>query len=139
MATPNTSTAAGSKPFNRMQAAKVRLIPDGRKKQLNTRYLVTLPGVLKLAELVENIFLLLKISFLLNFQLVGFVAFILAICADRRSTASAWTAHITFETTIVVCILILLYVVFPHLSLSDERNREGLVVVVSEEKRRNLF
>nr|CAD2195314.1 unnamed protein product [Meloidogyne enterolobii] len=112
MATPNTSTAAGSKPFNRMQAAKVRLIPDGRKQQLNTRYLVTLPGVLKLAEL-----------------LVGFVAFILAICADRRSTASAWTAHITFETTIVVCILILLYVVFPHLSLSDERNREGLVVV----------
>jgi hypothetical protein len=62
----------------------------------------------------------------------------LAICADRRSTASAWTSHITFETTIVVSVLILLYVVFPHLSLSDERNREGLVVVVRK-KNNNMF
>lgn len=92
--------------------SKVKMIPDARQGQLNTQYLATLPGVLKIAEVI-----------------VGFVAFILAICADRRSTSSAWTEHITFECTLVVSVLILLYVVFPHLSLADERTREGLVVV----------
>jgi hypothetical protein len=64
------------------------------------------------------------------FKILGFVAFILAICADRQSTSSAWTEHITFETTVVVSVFIILYVVFPHLSLADERTREGLIVVV---------
>jgi hypothetical protein len=67
-------------------------------------------------------------------QILGFVAFILAICADRRSTSSAWTEHITFETTLVVCVFIILYVVFPHLSLSNEQTREGLLVVVCHRK-----
>ncbi|KAI3422213.1 hypothetical protein GPALN_012744 [Globodera pallida] len=100
-----------TKGFGRMNA-KVKIIPESRKGQLNTRYLATLPGLLKVVEVI-----------------LGFVAFILAICADRRSTSSAWAEHITFETTVVVSVLILLYVVFPHLTLADERTREGLVVV----------
>lgn len=62
--------------------------------------------------------------------MLGFVAFILAICADRKATSSAWTEHITFETTIVVAALLIGYTVFPHLTLQDERTRNSLVVLV---------
>lgn len=61
--------------------------------------------------------------------MIGFVVFILAICSDRRSTGAAWTEHISFETTIVVGILLLGYVIFPHLTLHDEKTREGLIVL----------
>lgn len=64
--------------------------------------------------------------------MLGFVAFILAICADRKATSSAWTEHITFETTIVVAALLIGYTVFPHLTLQDERTRNSLVVLVNK-------
>ena len=92
--------------------SKIQIIPNNRQGQLNTTYLATLPGVLKIAEII-----------------LCFVAFILAICADRRSTSSAWTDHITFECMIVISALLLGYVVFPHLTLKDEPTREGLIVV----------
>ncbi|KJH49959.1 synaptophysin / synaptoporin [Dictyocaulus viviparus] len=62
-------------------------------------------------------------------QILGFIAFILAICADRRSTTAAWTEHITFETTIVVSALLAGYVCFPHLTIREEPTREGLIVL----------
>jgi hypothetical protein len=92
--------------------SKLSVIPASRKGELNTQYLVTLPGVLKLAEII-----------------LGFVSFILAICADRRSTSAAWTEHISFETTIVVTALVIGYVIFPHLTIGNETTRDGLVVV----------
>ncbi len=72
-------------------------------------------------------------------QILGFVAFILAICADRRSTSAAWTEHITFETTLVVTALLIGYVVFPHLTLHNERTREGLILVVSGDNASNCW
>jgi hypothetical protein len=92
--------------------SKIQIIPNNRQGQLNTTFLATLPGVLKIAEIV-----------------LCFVAFILAICSDRRSTSAAWTDHISFECMIVVSALLLAYVVFPHLTLKDEATREGLIVV----------
>ncbi|TKR86901.1 hypothetical protein L596_011400 [Steinernema carpocapsae] len=93
-------------------ASKIQIIPNNRQGQLNTVFMATVPGVLKLAEIA-----------------LCFVAFILAICSDRRSTSSAWTEHISFECMVIVSALLLLYVVFPHLSLRDEQTREGLIVV----------
>uniref|UniRef100_A0A914C122 MARVEL domain-containing protein n=1 Tax=Acrobeloides nanus TaxID=290746 RepID=A0A914C122_9BILA len=91
---------------------KIKLIPSNRKGQLNTTFLSTIPGVLKIAEI-----------------LIGFIVFILAICTDRRTTGAAWAEHISFETIIVVSLFLLGYVVFPHLTLRDEQTREGLIVV----------
>ncbi|VDK44245.1 unnamed protein product, partial [Cylicostephanus goldi] len=93
-------------------ANKIQIIPNNRQGQLNTGYLGTIGGVLKIAEII-----------------LSFVAFILAICADRRSTTAAWTEHITFETMIVVCVLLAGYVCFPHLTVREEPTREGLIVV----------
>ncbi|CBO25097.1 MARVEL domain-containing protein [Caenorhabditis elegans] len=93
-------------------ANKVKIIPTNRQGQLNTGYLATLAGVLKIAEIV-----------------LSFIAFILAICADRRTTTAAWTEHISFETLLIVSALLLGYVVFPHLTIKDEATREGLIVV----------
>lgn len=92
--------------------SKIQIIPSNRQGQLNTTFLATLPGVLKLAEII-----------------LCFVAFILAICSDRRSTSASWTDHISFECMIVVSALLLAYVAFPHLTLKDEATREGLIVV----------
>jgi hypothetical protein len=92
--------------------SKIQIIPNNRQGQLNTTFLATLPGVLKIAEIV-----------------LCFVAFILAICSDRRSTSAAWTDHIAFECMIVISALLLGYVAFPHLTLKDEATREGLIVV----------
>lgn len=91
---------------------KIQIIPNNRQGQLNTGYMGTIAGVLKIAEIV-----------------LAFVAFVLSICADRRTTTAAWTEHITFETMIVVCGLLLGYVCFPHLTIRDEVTREGLIVV----------
>ncbi|VDK30152.1 unnamed protein product, partial [Anisakis simplex] len=91
---------------------KIQIIPDNRQGQLNTVFLATVPGVLKIAEI-----------------LLSFISFILAICADRNSTTAAWTEHISFETCIVVSALLLGYVCFPHLTIRDEQTREGLIVV----------
>jgi len=96
-------------PFNNMHH-KLNFIPHNQRDKLNAQFLATLPGVLKLAELA-----------------LGFVAFILAICADRKATSSAWAEHITFETTIVVAALLIGYTIFPHLTLQDERTRNSLV------------
>uniref|UniRef100_A0A1I8AWC9 MARVEL domain-containing protein n=1 Tax=Steinernema glaseri TaxID=37863 RepID=A0A1I8AWC9_9BILA len=93
-------------------ASKIQIIPNNRQGQLNTVFLATVPGVLKMAEIA-----------------LCFVSFILAICSDRSYTASAWAEHISFECLLVVSVLLLLYVVFPHLSLRDEQTREGLIVV----------
>lgn len=93
-------------------ANKIQIIPTNRQGQLNTGYLGTIPGVLKIAEIV-----------------LSFVAFVLAICADRRTTTAAWTEHITFETLLVVTAFLLGYVCFPHLTVKDEPTREGLIVV----------
>ncbi|RCN37462.1 synaptophysin / synaptoporin [Ancylostoma caninum] len=93
-------------------SSKIQIIPDNRQGQLNTGFLGTIPGVLKIAEII-----------------LAFVAFVLAICADRRSTTAAWTEHITFETMIVVCALLAGYVCFPHLTIREEPTREGLIVV----------
>ncbi|KAJ1346931.1 hypothetical protein KIN20_038378 [Parelaphostrongylus tenuis] len=93
--------------------SKIQIIPNNRQGQLNTGYIPTIPGVLKVAEII-----------------LAFVGFILAICADRRSTTAAWTEHVTFETMIVVSALLAGYVCFPHLTIRDEPTREGLIVVV---------
>uniref|UniRef100_A0A0K0CTX7 MARVEL domain-containing protein n=1 Tax=Angiostrongylus cantonensis TaxID=6313 RepID=A0A0K0CTX7_ANGCA len=93
-------------------ASKIQIIPNNRQGQLNTGYIPTIPGVLKVAEII-----------------LAFVGFILAICADRRSTTAAWTEHVTFETMIVVSALLCGYVCFPHLTIRDEPTREGLIVV----------
>ena len=111
-------------------ANKIQIIPNNRQGQLNTGYLGTLAGVLKLAEIVS--FRGCGAAGLHSHsQALSFVAFVLSICADRRSTTAAWTEHITFETMIVVCILLLGYVCFPHLTIREEATREGLIVVVS--------
>lgn len=99
-------------PFH-MQSRRINVIPANRQGQLNTQFLATLPGVLKIGEI-----------------LLGSVSFILAICADRRSTSAAWAEHISFETTVVVTALLLAYVIFPHLTISNEQTRNGLIVVV---------
>ncbi|ULT90860.1 hypothetical protein L3Y34_008871 [Caenorhabditis briggsae] len=93
-------------------ANKVKIIPTNRQGQLNTGFLATLPGVLKIAEIV-----------------LSSIAFILAICADRRTTTAAFTEHISFGCVFVVTGLLLGYVIFPHLTLKDEATREGLIVV----------
>ncbi|KAI6213907.1 Synaptophysin / synaptoporin [Aphelenchoides besseyi] len=98
-------------PFTNMHH-KLNFIPHSQRDKINTQFLLTLPGVLKLAEVV-----------------LGFVAFILSICSDRKATSSAWTEHITFETTIVTVALLIGYVVFPHLTLQDDRTRNGLVLL----------
>ncbi|CAD5226444.1 unnamed protein product [Bursaphelenchus okinawaensis] len=91
---------------------KLNFIPKNQKGSLNTQFFATVPGVLKIAEVV-----------------LGFVAFVLAICADRNSTSSAWTEHITFESTIIAGVFLLGYIVFPHLTIDDEKNNNGLVVM----------
>uniref|UniRef100_A0A0N5CDJ2 MARVEL domain-containing protein n=1 Tax=Strongyloides papillosus TaxID=174720 RepID=A0A0N5CDJ2_STREA len=92
--------------------SKIKIIPTNRQGQLNTTFLSSIPGLMKIAEVA-----------------LAFISFILAICSDRRSTQSAWTEHLTFESMIVVSILIVGYVCFPHLTLDDEKTREGLIVV----------
>ncbi|XGW03675.1 hypothetical protein V3C99_015110 [Haemonchus contortus] len=92
--------------------SKIQIIPDNRQGQLNTGFLATIPGVLKIAEII-----------------LAFVAFVLAICADRRSTTAAWTEHITFETMVVTAALLAGYVCFPHLTIREEPTREGLIVL----------
>uniref|UniRef100_A0A1I7XLX9 MARVEL domain-containing protein n=1 Tax=Heterorhabditis bacteriophora TaxID=37862 RepID=A0A1I7XLX9_HETBA len=93
-------------------SSKIQIIPNNRQGQLNTGFLGTIAGILKIAEII-----------------LAFVAFVLAICADRRTTTAAWTEHITFETMVVVCALLIGYVCFPHLTIRDELTREGLIVV----------
>ncbi|KAI6189546.1 Synaptophysin / synaptoporin [Aphelenchoides bicaudatus] len=110
-ATPGAKPQSKVSPFTNMHH-KLNFIPHSQRDKLNAQFLATLPGVLKIAELV-----------------LGFVAFILAICADRKATSSAWAEHITFETTIVVAALLIGYTVFPHLTLQDDRTRNSLVVL----------
>uniref|UniRef100_A0AC35UHI9 MARVEL domain-containing protein n=1 Tax=Rhabditophanes sp. KR3021 TaxID=114890 RepID=A0AC35UHI9_9BILA len=104
-----TTASKASKYGNQV---KLRIIPDKRQGQLNTHYLSTIPGIMKIAEL-----------------LLCSISFILAICTDRRSSQSAWTEHLTFEAMLLVLMLILGYVCFPHLTLEEEKTREGLIVV----------
>ncbi|KAI1720459.1 hypothetical protein DdX_04689 [Ditylenchus destructor] len=106
----NKRSQSSTNPFQ--MHSKISVIPANRQGQLNTQFLATLPGALKLGEII-----------------LGFVSFILAICADRRSTSAAWTEHISFETTIVVTAILIGYVVFPHLTIANEQTRNGLVVV----------
>ncbi|GMT11247.1 hypothetical protein PFISCL1PPCAC_2544 [Pristionchus fissidentatus] len=105
-----TSTAQKKIKFN--MSSKIQIIPSNRQGQLNTGYIGTMAGVLKLAEIF-----------------LAFIAFVLSICSDRKSTTAAWTEHIAFETMMVVVILLLGYVCFPHLTLHNEPTREGLIVV----------
>lgn len=91
--------------------SRIQIVPDNRQGQLNTAFLATVPGVLKIAEIA-----------------LSFVSFILAICADRNSTTAAWTEHVSFAATIIASALLLGYVCFPHLTLKDEQTREGLIV-----------
>lgn len=110
-----TSPAAPQKEKKKLQfhmASKIQIIPNNRQGQLNTGYIATIPGVLKVAEII-----------------LAFVAFVLAICADRRSTTAAWTEHIAFETMIVASALLAGYVCFPHLTIREEPTREGLIVL----------
>lgn len=62
---------------------------------------------------------------------MGFIGFILSLCTDRRSTSSAWTEHITFETSLVVCAFIIGYVVFPQITITNEKTNKGLMIVVN--------
>jgi len=108
-----TSPIQSKQPRRRIQftmASKLQIIPNNRQGQLNTAFLGTLPGILKIGEIM-----------------IAFVAFVLAICSDRRATTAAWTEHITFETAVVVAALLLGYVAFPHLTIRDEQTREGLI------------
>uniref|UniRef100_A0A914X484 Uncharacterized protein n=1 Tax=Plectus sambesii TaxID=2011161 RepID=A0A914X484_9BILA len=113
-----TATAERSAPgrrkiqFNQFMAKKVQWIPTNRQGQMNTAFLQTVPGLMKLAEII-----------------ICFILWILAICSDRGATTSAWTEHISFECMIVVSVFLLGYVVFPHLTIKDEATREGLIVV----------
>uniref|UniRef100_A0A1I7UBR5 MARVEL domain-containing protein n=1 Tax=Caenorhabditis tropicalis TaxID=1561998 RepID=A0A1I7UBR5_9PELO len=109
---PDNSPKKEKKKIQFHMANKVNIIPTNRQGQLNTGYLATLGGVLKIAEII-----------------LSFIAFVLAICADRRTTTAAWTEHISFETLLIVSGLLLGYVVFPHLTIKDEATREGLIVV----------
>uniref|UniRef100_A0A0N5AW26 MARVEL domain-containing protein n=1 Tax=Syphacia muris TaxID=451379 RepID=A0A0N5AW26_9BILA len=93
-------------------SSKIQIIPNSRQGQLNTTFLVTVPGTLKAAEVC-----------------LGFLSFVLAICSDRNATTSAWTEHISFAATIISFMLLMGYVCFPHLTLRDEQTREGLIVV----------
>lgn len=93
-------------------SSKIQIIPNSRQGQLNTTFLATVPGALKIAEV-----------------LLGFLSFILAICSDRNATTSAWTEHISFAASLISFGLLLGYVCFPHLTLRDEQTREGLIVV----------
>ncbi|CAJ0582894.1 unnamed protein product, partial [Mesorhabditis spiculigera] len=93
-------------------ASKIQIIPNNRQGQLNTGYIGTLGGVMKIAEIA-----------------LSFMAFVLSICSDRRTTTAAWTEHISFECMIGVAVLLLGYVCFPHITLRDELTREGLIVV----------
>ncbi|CAO4380512.1 hypothetical protein L5515_008709 [Caenorhabditis briggsae] len=109
---PTASPKKEKKKLQFHMANKVKIIPTNRQGQLNTGFLATLPGVLKIAEIV-----------------LSSIAFILAICADRRTTTAAFTEHISFGCVFVVTGLLLGYVIFPHLTLKDEATREGLIVV----------
>lgn len=93
-------------------SSKIQIIPDNRQGQLNTAFLATIPGVLKIAEII-----------------LSFISFILAICSDRNATTAAWTEHISCEATVLIAILLIGYVCFPHLTIKDEPTREGLIVV----------
>uniref|UniRef100_A0A0N4ZY94 MARVEL domain-containing protein n=1 Tax=Parastrongyloides trichosuri TaxID=131310 RepID=A0A0N4ZY94_PARTI len=107
---PSESIKVKKNKFN--YQSKIKIIPNNRQGQLNTTFLSSIPGLMKIAEV-----------------LLAFISFILAICSDRRSTQSAWTEHLTFESMFVVSCLIIGYVCFPHLTLKEEKTREGLIVV----------
>ncbi|VDK82251.1 unnamed protein product [Litomosoides sigmodontis] len=116
---PSYSTPAPSSPKHQQQkrrlkfdmSSKIQIIPDNRQGQLNTAFLATVPGVLKIAEIA-----------------LSFISFILAICADRNATTAAWTEHISFAVTIIISGLLIGYVCFPHLTIKNEPTREGLIV-----------
>ncbi|VDN06336.1 unnamed protein product [Thelazia callipaeda] len=92
-------------------SSKIQIIPDNRQGQLNTAYLATIPGVLKVAEIA-----------------LSFISFILAICADRNATTAAWTEHISFAATLIISGLMIGYVCFPHVTIKKEPTREGLII-----------
>ncbi|CAG9533375.1 unnamed protein product [Cercopithifilaria johnstoni] len=114
---PSYSTPAPSSPKQQKRrlkfdmSSKIQIIPDNRQGQLNTAFLATIPGVLKIAEIA-----------------LSFISFILAICADRNATTAAWTENISFAVTIIISGLLIGYVCFPHLTIKDELTREGLIV-----------
>ncbi|VDN24686.1 unnamed protein product [Gongylonema pulchrum] len=119
---PSFSTPAQSSPKQQQQqqqkrrlkfdmSSKIQIIPDNRQGQLNTAFLATVPGVLKIAEIA-----------------LSFVSFILAICADRNATTAAWTENISFAAAVIISGLLIGYVCFPHLTIKDEQTREGLIV-----------
>jgi hypothetical protein len=110
-----TNDNKAKKPTKRIQfnmSSRIQFIPSNRQGQYNTAFLGTLPGVLKIAEII-----------------IAFITFVLSICSDRRVTTAAWTEHISFETTIVVSALLLGYVALPHLTQRDEATREGLILI----------
>uniref|UniRef100_A0A1I7VXI4 MARVEL domain-containing protein n=1 Tax=Loa loa TaxID=7209 RepID=A0A1I7VXI4_LOALO len=116
---PSYSTPAPSSPKHQQQkrrlkfdmSSKIQIIPDNRQGQLNTAFLATVPGVLKIAEIA-----------------LSFISFILAICADRNATTAAWTENISFAVTVITSGLLMGYVCFPHLTIKNEPTREGLIV-----------
>lgn len=114
---PSYSTPAPSSPKHHQKrrlkfdmSSKIQIIPDNRQGQLNTAFLATVPGVMKIAEIV-----------------LSFTSFILAICADRTATTAAWTENISFAVTIIISGLLIGYVCFPHLTIKNESTREGLI------------
>ncbi|KAM3716542.1 CKLF-like MARVEL transmembrane domain-containing protein [Dirofilaria immitis] len=117
---PSYATPAPSSPKHQQQkrrlkfdmSSKIQIIPDNRQGQLNTAFLATVPGVLKIAEIA-----------------LSFLSFVLAICADRNVTTAAWTENISFAATVIISALLIGYVCFPHLTIKDEATREGLIVV----------
>ncbi|KAL3985940.1 putative integral membrane protein [Acanthocheilonema viteae] len=116
---PSYSTPAPSSPKHHQQkrrlkfdmSSKIQIIPDNRQGQLNVVFLATIPGAMKIAEIT-----------------LSFASFVLAICADRNSTTSAWTEHISLAATLIISGLLIGYVCFPHLTIKDEPTREGLIV-----------
>jgi len=108
----NDNAKKSTKRIQFNMSSRIQFIPSNRQGQYNTAFLGTLPGVLKIAEII-----------------IAFVTFILSICSDRRVTTAAWTEHISFETTIVVSALLLAYVALPHLTQRDEATREGLILI----------
>ncbi|KAK6108886.1 putative integral membrane protein [Brugia pahangi] len=116
---PSYSLPAPSSPKHHQQkrclkfdmSSKIQIISNNRQGQLNTAFLATVPGVLKIAEIV-----------------LSFMSFILAICADRSATTAAWTENISFSVTVIISGLLIGYVCFPHLTIKDELTREGLII-----------
>uniref|UniRef100_A0A915PY00 MARVEL domain-containing protein n=1 Tax=Setaria digitata TaxID=48799 RepID=A0A915PY00_9BILA len=134
---PSYATPAPSSPKRHQQqkrrlkfdmSRKIQIIPDNRQGQFNTTFLATIPGVMKIGEIVGILLVNrngLSLEVAANF-LDGLRGFITP--TNRNATAAAWTENISFVVTVIISALLIGYVCFPHLTIKNELTREGLIV-----------